>query len=182
MPSRKDKGKPRFGMDHLESSRREQVLTRLRRGTLDPEIARQALGGKPIEEWDLDELARGRPRASDGSFKGPAPTWVTAELKEEAYNRFKEYVKGELAGGSLRALSRIKDLIDDAESDRVRLDASKFVLEHLIGRPTQEVKGDISLNLQQILAGVLVNPNGAEAIDVEAEYEELEDDLEDLED
>lgn len=139
------------------------ILNRLRRGTLDPEIARQKLGGKPIEEWDLDELARGRPRDVGGGFRGQKPAWVTPQLEEEAYTRFRKWVKGELSGGSIRALNRIKDLVDDAESDRVRLDAAKFLIEHLVGKPTQEVKGDINMQIQGLLAGVLVNPDGESA-------------------
>lgn len=160
------------------------IRHRLRKGTLDPEIGRELLGGKPIEEWDLDELARGRPRAADGTFKGRKPAWVTPQLQEEAQTRFREFLKGELAAGSLRALARVKDLVDDAESDRVRLDASKFILEYLIGKPTQEIKADIGLQLQGLLAGVLVNPDGQEAIQIEdavVEDEEILDDL-DLDD
>jgi hypothetical protein len=29
--------------------------------------------GKPIEEWDLEELTRGRPRNPDGTFAGAKP-------------------------------------------------------------------------------------------------------------
>lgn len=151
----------------------ELVRRRLRRGTLDPELGRQLLGGKPIEEWDLDELAKGRPRSSDGTFKGREPTWITPQLKEEAQNRFREWARSELSRGSIKALATIMELISEGESERTRLDASKFTLEYVIGKPTQEIKADIGIQIQSLLAGVMVNPDGSNAIqDVEVESEE----------
>src|SRR5262245_63124610 len=32
---------------------------------------------KPIEQWDPEELARGRPRSRDGNFTGRPPRWIT---------------------------------------------------------------------------------------------------------
>src|SRR4051794_20110709 len=47
---------------------------------------------KPIEQWDAEELAKGRPRAVDGTFKGRPPTWVTRELYEQAMSRFTQVI------------------------------------------------------------------------------------------
>ena len=157
----------------------ELVRRRLKRGTLDPESARELLGGKPIEDWDLDELAKGRPRASDGTFKGPKPVWVTPQLQEEAQVRFREWAKGELSKGSIKALATVMELISEAESERTRLDASKFTIEYLLGKPTQEIKADVGLQLQGLLAGVLVNPDGSNALQ-EAELESEDEILDDL--
>jgi hypothetical protein len=51
---------------------------------------------KPLEDWDLEELARGRPRAQDGTFRGRSTGWINRETHEEAMKRFKEVVKTEL--------------------------------------------------------------------------------------
>lgn len=161
------------------STEPHRVRQRLRRGTETPERARELLGGKPIEEWDLDELARGRPRNKAGNFFSPVPAWVTPEMREDAWQRYKEHVRGELQAGSINAVSRVRHLIDEAESDRVRLDASKFVLEFLLGKATQEVKGSVQLNVQALLAGMLVNPGG-EPAEPEVDYELDDDDIEDL--
>lgn len=159
-PSRAETGLP-------VSQDPRSIRKRLRRGTQDPEAARIAMGGKAIEEWDHEELARGRPRRSDGTFKGPIPAWVTDELQEEAARRFKRWLRNEMAAKSIPAMRAVADLVEDAESDRVRLDAAKFLLEHVVGKPQQEVTGDIRMNIQHLLANVLVTPEGDEAIDAE---------------
>lgn len=136
------------------------IRNRLRNGTISHEKARKLLGGKPIDEWDLEELARRRPRNSQGSFKGRPPAWLTEEMRDEAWRRFKEYIRGELASGSLKAVARIRDLIDNGDSDRVKLDASKFIVEHIVGKPSQEIEGTIDMSIKGLLAGVVVGPEG----------------------
>lgn len=174
----KRKGQPLKAMDEYVDDP-ELVRRRLKRGTLDPESARELLGGKHIDEWDLDELAKGRPRCANGTFKGPKPAWVTPQLQEEAQVRFREWAKGELSKGSIKALATVMELISDAESERTRLDASKFTLEYVLGKPTQEIKADVGLQLQGLLAGVLVNPDGQNAIQ-EAEVVDDEEILDEL--
>jgi len=52
---------------------------------------------KPIEEWDWQELARGRPRCADGTFKGVAPQWVTLAVRNEAKRRLLARANAEIA-------------------------------------------------------------------------------------
>lgn len=169
------------------SAKRQAVRRRLRRGSISPEEARETLGGKPLDEWDLDELARGRPRTASGDFRGQRPIWVTAEVEQEADRLLKRYLRGEMKSGALPAIRFIKGLLqDDTAGDRVRLDAAKFMVEHLLGRPSQEVALEASTSLESLLAGVLVNPDEQPAqgyIEAEVLHEEdVEDeDLEDLE-
>lgn len=163
-----------------------QIRQRLRRGTQDPEEARIAMGGKPVDEWDHEELARGRPRNSAGNFGGAIPAWVTEDVQEEAHRRFKQWLKREMSRHSITALETVADLVGDADTDRVRLDASKFLLEHVVGKPQQDIKGDVQVKLAGLLAGVIVNPGEdpdelyAEVIDDEdddwSEDEDLDDD------
>lgn len=151
-----------------------QIKSRLRRGTQDPEEARIALGGKHIDEWDPEELARGKPRNAGGTFTGKTPAWVTEELQDEAARRFKAWLRREMAGKSVSAIRAVGELVHDAESDRVRLDAAKFLLEQVVGKPQQEITGDVRMDLQHMLAGMLVNPDGMEAVDYDLDEEDVE--------
>ena len=141
-----------------------------------------ALLHKPIEEWDMQELARGRPRASDGSFRGRTPTWMTRALHEEAMDRFKDLVRSDMRSATVKALATIEMVLDSEEVDdkgkrivpaSTKLDAAKFLVEQLLGKPKQEVKQDISVKLQGILASAMIMP-GQElpAADIELDPED----------
>lgn len=167
----------------LESLRPKQVYARLRRGTLDPEIARELLGGKPLEEWDLEELARGRPRHDVLGWGGPKPAWLTPDHEKEADRIFHRRIREDINAAAVPALKTILEIVRQGESDRVKLDAAKFIFDHVIGKPTQELKHSAGEGLEGLLAGLLVNPDGEEAIDIvdaEVVEEDDEDDLDDL--
>ena len=122
---------------------------------------------KPIDEWDLDELAQGRPRNSKGHFKGPKPGWITSAVHEESMAKYTAAVKTSMRGTTVDALDVLQQIIrDDNVDDKgkpivaasVKLDAAKFLIEHVIGKPTQRIENDVSVKLQSILGQVMVNP------------------------
>lgn len=125
---------------------------------------------KPFEEWDEEELAQGRPRASDGTFRGPKPAWISRQVHEEAVRVFTEKVQSEMRGIIPTALTTVQMILESTETDKrgrpvvpygVKLDAAKWVVEHLVGKPTQRVEADISVRLQGMLANVMVTPDQA---------------------
>jgi hypothetical protein len=122
---------------------------------------------KPIEQWDAEELAKGRPRAVDGTFKGRPPTWVTRELYEQAMSRFTQVIREQVQTEAAGALGVVKMLMESEEVDdkgkplvpaSVKLDAAKWLTEHVIGKPTQRVEQDISVKLQAVLGQVMWTP------------------------
>lgn len=125
---------------------------------------------KPIEEWDLEELARGRPRAMDGTFRGPTPKWINRETHERSMDLFKQAIKMQMNSATPSAMDAILAMIQNSEVDEkgkpvvpasTKLDAAKFLLEHVVGKPTQRVENDISVKLQGILGVVMANPDQA---------------------
>lgn len=148
---------------------------------------------KPVAEWDNEELARGRPRSKDGYFSGPKPKWVTREIHEEALRRFTEQTKAEMrtmVGSSLYLLKAIIEddqMVYDDEGQPIRhmtpastkLDAAKFLLEQVLGKPKQHVEGDLQVQIAHILAGSVLNVEAEDIIELTAgEDEEEEDDEE----
>ena len=128
----------------------------------------QALWGRDISDWDLEELARGRPKAKDGTFKGRPPKFLDRQLHEEIMKRFETIVKQEMNTHTVSALEVIGRILDNDETDEkgrpvvpagTKLDAAKFLVEHAIGKPKQRTETDISLKLQGILGAVMVQPN-----------------------
>lgn len=156
----KGDGPPTHGNGRQKSLSKKQIRARARRGQKITEAELDLLY-KPVEEWDEEELARGRPRAADGSFRGSSPKWITRQLHEEAMARFKGIVEGRMRTETVTALGVVGAILADdsvdekgrpAVSASTKLDAAKFLIEHVVGKPTQRQEVDISVRLQALLA------------------------------
>jgi hypothetical protein len=154
---------------HARVTSRKSLRARVRRKTARGMVDERSIKHlyKPIEQWDAEELARGRPRDRDGGFRGLAPKWISRELHEEAITRFRQALKDEMNASSFRAVGVINMILEDDEIDAkgkprtpqsVKLEAAKFLVEHLMGKPKQRVETDISVKLQGILASAIITP------------------------
>lgn len=159
-PPEKQGGRPATVMS------RKQIRARARR-KMDIGHQELAVLYKPLEEWDAEELARGRPRAKDGTFKGKAPMFIDRALHEQIIRKFEEVVRSEMNNHTVSALTLIGQILEDESEDErgrprvnasTKLDAAKFLIEHVIGKPKQRVETDISVKLQGLLGTVMVNP------------------------
>jgi hypothetical protein len=120
---------------------------------------------KPIEEWDTEELARGRPRDKDGHFRGPSPKWITTFIMAEAKRRLQADALSTLGSYVLDAVKVIHDLMMSTARDdngkpivdaKTRLAAAMFIIEHTVGKPRQAI--DVSADgdgYKAFLAGAL---------------------------
>lgn len=146
---------------------RARARRRVKRNEVISEQEMEYLYRKPVSEWDLQELAHGRPRNEKGHFRGPNPSWISAVVHEEAMAKYTAAVKTSMRATTVDALSVITELINDDNVDEkgkpivpagTKLDAAKFLIEHVVGKPTQRIESDVSVKLQGILGQVLVNP------------------------
>lgn len=146
---------------------RARARRRMKRADIMSDQELEYLYQKPIGEWDLEELAKGRPRNKQGTFSGPKPKWVNAAVHEEAMERYTAAVKSDMNSTTVDALAVLKDLINNNEYDEkgkpvvpasTKLDAAKFLIEHVVGKPKQRIEADVSVKLQGILGQVMVNP------------------------
>lgn len=171
----------------------KQIRNRLRRRgkNLDREwnLYQQEAYGKPIEEWDLEELARGRPRAEDGSFRGRSPSWITPFVMREAKRRLLDEAFGSLAGHVDLAVRTIVKLLKNNEVDdygrpvvdaRTKFAAAQFVIDHVIGKPKVGIEIDATDTVRQFLASALVLDDGSPAHPViDGQFTEDEEDHDD---
>lgn len=148
-----------------EKKARRQLRTELRK--VDGPLDRLHGAKKPLSEWDEEELARGRPRDRRGGFAGSQSQYVTRAAHEEAIRRFTDLTQSNMRALIPKALAMVEIILDCNDVDArgkpvipygVKLDAAKWTIEHLVGKPTQRVEADISVRLQGILAGVMINP------------------------
>lgn len=146
---------------------RSRVRRKQRRGEQLTAQEAKVLYKKPLEDWDSEELARGRPRNKDGSFRGARPEWVSMAMHEEAIDRFTKGIKTELGVATITAMEKVNEILQNDETDyrgkpvvsaSTKLDAAKFLIEHMVGKPKQHIEQDVSIKLQAILGSVIVNP------------------------
>lgn len=176
-----DVDRPRTGDGKLLTPK--QIRARARRKMARKDVMTEQelehLYNKPIDEWDLEELAHGRPRNSKGTFTGPKPKWISTMVHEQAMERYTAAVKTGMRASTVDALKTIQWIMTNDEVDdkgkpiipaSTKLEASKFLIEHVVGKPTQRVEADVSVKLQAILGSVLVNPADIAAGTPEAGY------------
>lgn len=151
----------------------KQIRARARRRgasmeVMSPEELAALYPQKSVEDWDMDELAAGRPRNSKGSFTGPKPKWISREIHERSMERFITGVKRSMNITTVKGLDTLEELLDNDDVDEkgkpivspgTKVDIAKFLIEHVIGKPTQRVETDVSVKLQGLLGAVMVNPS-----------------------
>src|SRR6478609_9046244 len=76
-PMTQPKKKKAPSQEKSRKQARARARRKMRRGEALMDDALIEIGWKPVEEWDDEELARGRPRNSLGTFTGRKPGWVT---------------------------------------------------------------------------------------------------------
>lgn len=124
---------------------------------------------KPVAEWDWEELSRGHPRDEDGSFPRRKPKWITPAIHAEVQRRMRALSEHELMTYATQAIQTLAELMGESGVDdfgkaivpaTVRADCAKYILNHVIGTPKARVELNESNPLVDLLAGVLVNPDG----------------------
>lgn len=168
-----------------------QIRRRLRRKhehfQEDLELYKQHAGFKPVEEWDPEELAHGRPRNSAGDFRGRSPAWMTVEIAKEARRRLLDQAFGGLASHMNAAIKVVKELMESDEVDdrgrpivdaATKLKAAIFVIEHIIGKPSSVIEIDGVDMTRQILASAIVLDDGKpqDVVVLDGEFTEDDDD------
>lgn len=177
---RKDEEKPA----RKRSNRPSAVRSRLRRADQKFEDAKADIElyyQKPVEEWDFEELQRGKPRGPDGTFgKGGRPKWLTPVIMAEAQARLRTMSAQQLGMYAGNAIDVMVELMNHSRVPVVRFNAAKYILDQIIGLPTQRVETKAQIEFESLLADVMVNPDGSSdgmVIDLEdTEWDEEEDD------
>lgn len=111
-----------------------------------------------MADLDEEELARGYPRASDGSFRAPPvviPKLVHDRLIRELFSR----ADVELRGNLFAATKTMTDMATDENLDpKVRMQAATWVYERVRGKvPDVQVTGDVK-QWEEVLEGVYRGP------------------------
>lgn len=102
--------------------------------SIPPRVQALLEGTLSVEELDDEELARGYPRAEDGSFRGrPAviPTIVHQRIQRELFSRAAEKLRANLLGATETMTAIALDTEQDAAT---RMKAAQWVIERIMGK------------------------------------------------
>ena len=146
---------------------RQRARHKIAKTDISAEIA--AIYDKPIEQWDDEEITRGRPRSSDGTFRGRTPSFLTPALQAERQRRLRQLMTNDLGTFAADALRTIHSVMMDNRRDddgklvvpaSVRVDAAKYLVDQFIGKAKISVDLNEHNPLMELMAGILVNPDG----------------------
>jgi hypothetical protein len=96
---------------------RARARRKLQKGKRLDDETFEAWAGKPIDQWDIEELARGRTRDGGGRFRGKPPQYMPRAVHERIAERFKMLVRDQLNVSSVTALGVIQNLLINEELD-----------------------------------------------------------------
>jgi len=140
--------------------------------------------GKPVSEWDFQELQYGRTREADGTFNmtGPTPTWITPAIMAEAQRRLKLMTRDRMGHYAGAAIAVMAKLMRNSRSDLVKFNAAKYILDQIIGMPTQRVEIDEGPTAAEFMADFLIELDGRKHKVIEGEVTNIFDEDDDEED
>lgn len=112
--------------------------------SIPPRVQQLLDGTLPIEDLDEEELARGYPRAVDGSFRCPpnvVPRALHTRMVRELFDRSARHLKVNL----VQAVENMTEIANNKELDaKVRLQASQWIVERLMGKTP-----DVQVNVEE---------------------------------
>lgn len=150
--------------------------------------------GKRIEDWTLEELARGRPYVDGKPMKGTTPKWMTPQVQMEVKRRLLDEIYGMLGEHLHLSVKVMADLLNSNEVDdkgrpivdpKTKFAAAAFIIEHFTGKPKALVDVKIETAPQSAIAAAIVLDDGkpqdnmvveGEIVDEDELEEEGEDD------
>lgn len=92
-----------------------------------------------IDDWDDEELVKGYRRNRRGRF-GPKPKYIPLEVQQECLRRIIRRGKSNLDGAYIKATELLVQLAQNAESEKVKLEALKEVMDRVAGKVPEHLK------------------------------------------
>jgi hypothetical protein len=108
-----------------------------------------------LEEWDNEELIRGYKRNRNGRF-GKAPAYIPREIQQEAFRRLIGRGERKMKVAYLEAVEALIKLAHDADSEKVKLDAIKTLMERVVGKVPDVVRVSQEAPWEAMLADAIV--------------------------
>jgi len=118
-------------------------------------------GSLPVSELDDEELARGYPRADDGTFRGRPPMMIPRAMQDEIMRRLLKRGQEKLKENYLAAMDQMTEVATDRNLDpAVRLKAAQYVIERLAGKTPERIHVASEDPVETLFKNILADPSG----------------------
>jgi hypothetical protein len=136
----------------------------------------QFLNGKiTVDDLDDEELAQGRLKASDGTFRGRPPRVIPAEMvqamRREWMSRAEARLRDALMEVGLQGMINIAK--DERVDPAVRLRAQQTIIERTMGKVPDKVVLAAEDPIEALFRGILSDPVGLVPHEPSAEEREM---------
>lgn len=109
------------------------------KGGVGAEDLMYAEGTLNMDDWDTEELIRGYRRNRNGKF-GKAPAFIPTEVQQECVRRLVKKGRKNLEGAFVKATELLVELAQTADSEKVKLEAIKEVMDRVAGKTPDHLK------------------------------------------
>lgn len=137
-------------------------------------FARFLNGEITVEDLDDEELAQGRLKASDGTFRGRPPRVVPAELVQAMRREWLSRAEAKLRDALMdKGIGVLTQLAGDTTVDpAVRLRAANLIIERTMGKVPDKIQVAAEDPVESLFRSILNDPNGLAPAPHEATAEE----------
>jgi hypothetical protein len=125
-----------------------------------------ARGEISFDEWTDEELIRGYRKNRNGKF-GPPPKWVSQEVVQELHRRILKRGGRKMLQSYLRSVDILIELANNADSEKVRLEAVKELQNRVAGKVPDRIAVSADDPWQDMLADAYVLPSELPPLDVQ---------------
>lgn len=121
------------------------------------------LNGKiTVEDLDDEELAQGRLKASDGTFRGRPPRAIPADMVQAMRREWLSRAEAKLREALMeKGIGTLTDLASDETVDpAVRLRAAEKIIERTMGKVPDRVQIASEDPVETLFRSILADPDG----------------------
>jgi hypothetical protein len=135
----------------------------------------QFLSGEiTVEDLDDDELAQGRLKSVDGTFRGRPPTVIPAEMVQAMRREWLKRAQNTLAEALMgKGIGTLVELAESSLDDAVRLRAAQMIIDRTMGKVPDKIEIAAEDPVETLFRKILNDPFGLAPHEPSAEEREL---------
>lgn len=120
------------------------------------------LSGKiTVEDLDDDELAQGRLKAVDGTFRGRPPKTIPADMVAAMRREWISRAEARLREALMeKGIGTLVDLASNAVDESVRLRAAQGIIERTMGKVPDKIHVQAEDPVETLFRRILADPDG----------------------
>lgn len=114
-----------------------------------------------VEDLDDDELAQGRLKAVDGTFRGRPPRVIPSEMVQAMRREWLSRAKARLAEALMEnGIGTLVELAKSSPDDGVRLRAAQAIIERTMGKVPDKIEIAAEDPVETLFRNILNDPLG----------------------